>query len=427
LNTTTTPRTTDRVRPRRPHLVAFVSVPVCVMRHLPPGPLAVLTWLMHYGRNEEAAAWPSQERLAADMQIGVRSLRRYLDHLVDNGYLSVERRGNGATNLMVWDIPDAVLRSSDRPDWPIQTGQIGPSRPAKLADPIEGEEEKEKKEKDPPTPQRGDWFSDEDVIAVFDAWCEATLTGKRRQAKLDATIPGKTRRGRKVTRRTLIEDRLRGGWTRDELVAAVRGWRHSPHHRGENETGVVYDDLELILRDDTRIEHFRDLELGNVATGTGVGTPAFVAKLRQQADTVDVPADETLGVGGALRATAHIATMWPNAKWTAGVEEGYVLALSSRTRAEAHHLIKAFDGHRFPPTPAELAAGVTPDGSATPRKLPEGVRQEIVHAVQAWKNTQMRTFIDGVISDIHGDPKATPLTGEEALWIFDQTGGKVTV
>lgn len=84
-----------------------------------------------------------------------------------------------------------------------------------------------------------------DVHVVFDAWREAT--GKRR-AKLDRK------------RRTRIEWALKN-YSLDETVAAVRGWRHSAHHRGENRQGTVYNAIELLLRDSEHFEKFRDFEL----------------------------------------------------------------------------------------------------------------------------------------------------------------------
>ncbi len=35
---------------------------------------------------------------------------------------------------------------------------------------------------------------------------------------------------------------------------------HSPHHRGQNDRGQPYCDLELLLRDAAHIERFRDLD-----------------------------------------------------------------------------------------------------------------------------------------------------------------------
>lgn len=88
----------------------------------------------------------------------------------------------------------------------------------------------------------------DEVKQVFDAWVEAT--GKRKGAT-------------KLTddRRRLIRKALKS-YPVEDLVDAVRGWRHSPHHRGENDRHTVYNDIELLLRNAKQIETFRDLERG---------------------------------------------------------------------------------------------------------------------------------------------------------------------
>lgn len=86
----------------------------------------------------------------------------------------------------------------------------------------------------------------EAVKRVFDAWVEVTSR----------------------TGRTLLDDKRRKlirlaleRYPEDDVIAAVKGWRHSPHHRGENSSRTVYNDLTLLLRDTEHIEKFRDLEL----------------------------------------------------------------------------------------------------------------------------------------------------------------------
>lgn len=79
---------------------------------------------------------------------------------------------------------------------------------------------------------------------IFDAWRDST---NHPRARLDDK------------RRKLIRSRLRE-YPEQDLIDAVRGWRHSPHHRGENERQTVYNDLGLLLRDAANVEKFRDLE-----------------------------------------------------------------------------------------------------------------------------------------------------------------------
>lgn len=82
---------------------------------------------------------------------------------------------------------------------------------------------------------------------VFEAWLEST--GRTTRTLFEA-------KRHRVVRKALKMYPL------DDVLDAVRGWRHSAHHRGENATGTVYNDLELLLRDAKNIEKFRDLERG---------------------------------------------------------------------------------------------------------------------------------------------------------------------
>ena len=88
---------------------------------------------------------------------------------------------------------------------------------------------------------------------VFDAWIEATgKTGK--------TLLSDERR--RLIRRALKSYPL------EDVIDAVRGWRHSAYHMGDNDGHVVYNDLSLLLRNAEKIEKFRDLERGtNTAPG----------------------------------------------------------------------------------------------------------------------------------------------------------------
>ena len=87
-----------------------------------------------------------------------------------------------------------------------------------------------------------------DVAAVFDAWIEST--GRTDRTRLDAK------------RRRAITQALKAYPVAD-VIDAVRGWQHSPHHAGQNDTRTVYNDIGLLLRDAAHIEKFRDLERGH--------------------------------------------------------------------------------------------------------------------------------------------------------------------
>lgn len=83
------------------------------------------------------------------------------------------------------------------------------------------------------------------MAVVFEAWRVAAGRGNR--TVLDPK------------RRKLITGAL-AAYPLEDVVDAVRGWRHSPHHVGQNDAGTVYNDLGLLLRDAEHVERFRDLE-----------------------------------------------------------------------------------------------------------------------------------------------------------------------
>ena len=78
-------------------------------------------------------------------------------------------------------------------------------------------------------------------------------------------------------RRKLIREWLKV-YPVEDLTAAVKGWRHSPHHRGENDQRKKYNSLKLCLRDADRIEEFRDLELA-----AGTAKPSKYANVTERA------------------------------------------------------------------------------------------------------------------------------------------------
>lgn len=80
----------------------------------------------------------------------------------------------------------------------------------------------------------------------------------------DAYRSSTNRQGRYVLttkRKRLILQALRD-YPLDDVLDAVRGWEASPFHRGENDRGHPFNDLELLLRDAEHIEKFRDLARG---------------------------------------------------------------------------------------------------------------------------------------------------------------------
>lgn len=57
-------------------------------------------------------------------------------------------------------------------------------------------------------------------------------------------------------RQTAIRARLREGYSVQQLIQAIDGCKNSPHHQGENDRGIIYDDLTLICRNGSKVEQF---------------------------------------------------------------------------------------------------------------------------------------------------------------------------
>lgn len=57
----------------------------------------------------------------------------------------------------------------------------------------------------------------------------------------------------------LIRNRLRDGYSVQQLQEAVAGCHADPWYRGENDRGQPYCDIALILRDADHVDRFREL------------------------------------------------------------------------------------------------------------------------------------------------------------------------
>lgn len=106
------------------------------------------------------------------------------------------------------------------------------------------------------------------VEQVFIAWLDST-----------------SRSGRTVLddkRRRLIGVALKL-YPLEDVLDAVDGWKYDSHHRGENDRGRAYNDLELILRDPQHIERFRDFKRNAGATPPLPAKRTLAQAYREQA------------------------------------------------------------------------------------------------------------------------------------------------
>jgi predicted transcriptional regulator len=61
----------------------------------------IYAMILSYAWGTKRAAFPGQQRLAADCGMGVATVKRYIKELVDKGAMTVVRRGQGRTNIYV--------------------------------------------------------------------------------------------------------------------------------------------------------------------------------------------------------------------------------------------------------------------------------------------------------------------------------------
>jgi Helix-turn-helix domain len=81
-------------------LHGFTQVPNVILKSekLSAGAKLSYAMLLHYAWQNDYC-FPGQERLAVDMGAGKRSIIRFMAELETEGYIAVQRRGLGKTNL----------------------------------------------------------------------------------------------------------------------------------------------------------------------------------------------------------------------------------------------------------------------------------------------------------------------------------------
>lgn len=203
--------------------------------------------------DDGSSAYPSMERLALKCRVNRATVMRTIRRLEEAGEIIVDRPeeyGRGRYNVYLVVMGRDGLSVADCQPLP-KSRDTPKQRRERARNSAEG---RAQVQPDPLTLVPVDPEStatplvdcSDDVATVFDAWREAT---NHQRAVLDPK------------RRSKITNALKRFGV-DELIDAVRGWRHSPYHCGENDNGTVYNDLDLLLRDAKHVEQFRDWEQG---------------------------------------------------------------------------------------------------------------------------------------------------------------------
>lgn len=97
---------------------------------------------------------------------------------------------------------------------------------------------------------------DKEVVQVFKSWCQAMNKG------------GST----KLTpeRRKKVSQRLKQGYTVEDIEKAILGCKQSPFHMGQNDNKALHNDITLICRNGSKLEQF--IQLSKTA-GNNVAPP----------------------------------------------------------------------------------------------------------------------------------------------------------
>lgn len=219
-------------------------------------------------RNDELGAWQLEDwtshqpaprrRKPSDSAESTRERKRRSRAVTP----SHARDGHAVTT------PEEKRREVEHPQTPV-TGGTGADAPASID-------------------QARRRLQDERVERVWQAYVDTRVSvfGPRSQPRLTAE------------RRALIAKRLKE-WPEDELIAAVRGWRHVPHNRGENERRQPFCELELILRVNqttNNVERFRDIEQNQSQAGEQVRRK--LADGPQQSDALRLALEAEQHAGG---------------------------------------------------------------------------------------------------------------------------------
>lgn len=241
--------------PSKPEVLA-ISQRLGVSRFDVVGRLhALWTWFDQHTEDGHASSVTSVTLMSAIFGDNISS--EFANALLDVGWLEEDEGGVYVPNFDRHISESAKTRalSSERQKRRRAGGNASEAKTSRSdRDNTVTREEKRREEETPPcSPPEGDdnakgsQRSERTLQAkeIFDYW--VSRLGKAGNVKFTAD------------RKRKVEARLREGYTVDELKQAVDGILKSPHHMGENEQGVVYDDLGLICRKGEKTDHFIQL------------------------------------------------------------------------------------------------------------------------------------------------------------------------
>lgn len=206
--------------------------------------------------------FPTVNRIARDISYSIRNVQKIINSLIKLNLLSKEMRFINNRNTSNWysiNIPILFEMAKQKPpeilnfDHPKSDlgvnsrrgggchgdgGRVSPVHTEPLIEPllIDNNKKINKKETSP----SGEGVFVDDVLEIFLHWQKVMNHPK---AQLDNQ------------RKLKIKNALKS-YSKDDLKKAINGCKLSPFHMGDNESGVIHDDICLILRNNANVERF---------------------------------------------------------------------------------------------------------------------------------------------------------------------------
>ena len=129
---------------------------------------------------------------------------------------------------------------------------IKPQQQSDAPEESRGEERRVEESREINTMSNENNFLNSQAQDIFEFWCTTMKKGKSAFS---------------VERKNKVLARLKEGYTVQDIKTAITNCSNTPHNMGQNSNGKKYNDLELICRNTTKLEGFRD-NPGNLNTST---------------------------------------------------------------------------------------------------------------------------------------------------------------
>ena len=197
--------------------------------------------------------WAANETVAQRAACSRQYVNTALGEMVADGYLKVVKEGKpttgkGHTVKYEFIFPESVNSDEQSVNFSEVEGQQSVNFSEQSATTVDTN----------PIEPKNDVTTQSETLAPSEP--EATGTGDWRIV-WDAYLATLERCGFQAkklnkSREDLIRRRLKD-WSKEELILAINGLEFSDYHRGKNDSGKVYNSIELILRSAEKIEQFQ--------------------------------------------------------------------------------------------------------------------------------------------------------------------------